>query len=260
MPNSVREQIKTDLNKAKDEGQLRSERIREIVRAAVMQSRAELREGSIELRSIIKEAIAAVVEAFQERGHEAKEDITASIEGAIEGMSQTRRESIAKIQTEIQTLQTQVDSEETALQTEIDGVLTDIETTGKGSSADVNATIEAAVESVKDSEEVALMRKRYAQLQAQLAILRANLSARYGEQYEDVTRHLDEAKTWYANARSRAEAEESTVLERRQTEFEQKIGEAGSAVARRERRVKQVLKELWHSASEAFQEKTKTPM
>jgi len=35
------------------------------------------------------------------------------------------------------------------------------------------------------------MKKRYAQLQAQTAILRANLAARYGR-YEEVKKHLDE--------------------------------------------------------------------
>jgi hypothetical protein len=253
MPNSVKDRIATDLEKAKAEGQLRSERIREIMRNAISQAVGELKAGSSELRLIIRDAIATLLDTSKEKGKELKDDVTASVEGLIEGISHSRREAIAKTEMEIQQLQAQMDTQEEELQSTIDSALTEIETISQDASSDVKSTIQNVVNTVKDSEEVNLLRKRYAQLQAQLAILRANLAARYGERYDEVKRHLDSAKVWYNDAqeraRTQAEANEVDSIQKKRAEFEAKIGEAGTALARKEKQIKQILKELWHSVS-----------
>lgn len=241
------EQIKADLLKAQQEGQLRSERIREIVRTAIAQSANELKQGSGEIRSIVKGTLAAVIDSLQGRGKAVQEEVSASIEGIVEGISQSRREAIAKSQTELTQIQTQIQDQEEQMNAEIEATLTDIGETGETSSADVREAIKTAVTGLQDTEEAALLRKRYAQLQAQLAILKANLSARYGEQYEDLKHHLDDAKVWYESSRNNANTAESTPLEQKQSEFERKMGEAGTAVARKEKQVKQTLRELLNS-------------
>ena len=250
MPNSIKTKITDDLQKAKQEGKLRTERIREIVQAAVSQTSSEFKEGSGEIREIVKEAISTIIDSFKEKGGEIKEEITASIEGVIDGITHAKRSSIAKTQAELKQLQAQIDAEETELQDQIDNALADIEETGKDTSPHIKASIESAINSLKDSEEVSLMKKRYAQLQAQLAVLQANLSARYGERYEDVKKYLDDAKTWYERSQPKAEAAAEQVKQKR-IEFETKLGEAGAALARKEQRVKQLLQELWHSITDS---------
>ncbi len=254
MPNSIKTKITDDLQKAKEEGKLRSEKIREIVQTAVAQGVTEFKEGSGEIRSIIKDAVSTVIDNLKERGEDIKEDVTASIEGAIEGISSLRQKSIAKNKAEVKQLQSQIDTEERELQEQIDSALTDIEEDGKNKSPHVKAAVEDAINAIKDSEEVSLMRKRYAQLQAQLAVLQANLAARYGEQSEEVKKHLDDAKTWYERTQPQAEAVAEQVKQKR-TEFEKKLGEAGTAVAKREQRVKQLLKELWQSITDINHDK-----
>jgi hypothetical protein len=249
-PNSIKSKINNDLQKAQEEGKLRAERIREIVQSAVSQTTSEFKEGSTEIRATVKEAISTVIESLKERGGELKDEITASIEGAIEGMTQAKRQSIAKTQSEIKQLQAQIDAEENELQTQIDHTLAEIGETGKDASPNVKTSIESAIHSLQDSEEVSLMKKRYAQLQAQLAVVQANLSARYGERYDEVKKHLDDAKTWYERSQPKAEAAAEQVKHKR-IEFENKLGEAGAALARREQRVKQLLKELWQSITES---------
>ena len=249
MSNSIKTQITSDLQKAKDEGKLRTERVREIVQSAVAQAASEFKEGSSEIRLIVKDAVSAVIESLKERGGELKEDITASIEGAIEGVSSVKRHSIAKNQAEVQQLQAQIDAEEKELQEQIDYALTDIEETSKNTPPSTKAAVESALNALKDSEEVNLMQRRYAQLQAQLAVVQANLAARYGERYEDVKKHLDDAKNWYDRAQPQAEVVAEQVKSKR-TEFENKLGEAGTALAQREKRVKQLLRELWHSITD----------
>jgi chromosome segregation ATPase len=150
-------------------------------------------------------------------------------------------------------LQAQIETEEESLQTEIEGAITDIEETSQDSPQNIKTALQSAIETLKDTEEAELMKKRYAQLQAQLAILQANLSARYGERYEDVKQYLDDAKTWYDRATPKAEAMAENVKEKH-NQFETKLKDAGTATAQREKRVKQMLKELWQIATETFKD------
>lgn len=256
MPESIKTKIASDLQKAKEEGKLRTERIREIVQSALSQTTSEVKEGSGEIRSVVQEAISTVIESLKERGGEIKEEITASIQGAIEGITDARRKSIAKTQEELKQLQARIDAEETELQNQIDTVIADVEETGKDAPADTQASIAAAINSIKDSEEVSLMQKRYAQLQAQLAILKANLSARYGERYDEIQKYLDDAKEWYNRSQPQAEVVAEQVKQKH-SDFENKLGEAGAALARREERVKQLLKELWQTITEPSDAKAK---
>ena len=63
----VKEKITQEIQKAKQEGKLRTENIKEIVRGAIINAMAELKEGASEIRAIVKEAIATVVENLQEK-------------------------------------------------------------------------------------------------------------------------------------------------------------------------------------------------
>jgi hypothetical protein len=257
MANNIKEQIQTDLQQAKSTGQLRVERIREIVKAAVSQVASEFKEGSGELRSIVKDAVSAVVENLQDKGGELKEEVTASIEGALEAVNSKRVAAITKTQEEVKQLQAKLDSEEEKLQQEVEGMLAEIQDTSKEKSASTKSAIESAINSIKDSEEVGLMKKRYAQLQAQLAIVRANLVARYGGRTEEVQSYLEDAKTWYNQARPQAE-ELVTQVGEKHSEVEAKLGEAGSAVARKERQLKRILRDLFLSAADFLKDKSST--
>jgi hypothetical protein len=258
MTDLLKERIQNNLKQAKDAGQLRASRVREIVQEAVSQVVEEFKSGSKDIRSIAKDAVftaaSTVTENLQEKGGEIKEEVTASIEGAIEGISRLRRQSIAKTQAEVKQLQAKIDSEEEELQREVEQILNDVEETGNNTSPKIKASIESAINALKDSDEVRLMQKRYAQLQAQAAILRANLAARYGGRYDEVKEHLDDAKTWYDQTRPKAEAVVEQVDQKR-SQLDEKLGDAGVALAKRERRIRQVLSELLQAAADLLREK-----
>lgn len=254
MSESRKDQIVANLQQAKQTGELKTEKIRDIVRSAITEATSEIKEGRSEISSLIKDAISAVVEIFQDKKGEIKEEVTASIEGAIEGISDARRKAITNTQSEIQTLQVKVEKEEEELQQQIEGALEDLQDKTQDQSANVKDAINSAIHTVRDSEEVALLQKRYAQLKAQLAVVQANLAGRYGESYTNVSQYLDEAKSWYEKAKENPEVFTGKVEERQQ-EFEQKLGETGTAVAKRERQVKRLLKELWKSITEIFRDK-----
>ena len=249
----IREQIKAELQQAKATGQLRSGRIREIVQSAMSQVRTEVKAGSSDIRQVFKDTMIAVGESLQEKGSEIKEEVSAAIEGFIEGYSSGRRQAIAKNQAEVKQIQIKIDTEEEELQKEIDRLLVDVEQVGQESSPKLKDSIASAINSFKNSEEFALLKKRYAQLQAQAAILRANLAARYGGRYEEVKEHLEEAKNWYNRTSTKAEA--GVEPESKRPLLDERLREAGEAIAQKERQVRKILSDLLQTAAELLREK-----
>jgi hypothetical protein len=254
MTNNIKEKIQADLQEAKATGQLRTENIREIVKTAVSQVAGEFKEGSSELRTLVKDAVSTVIDNLQDKGSEIKEEVTASIEGALEGVNSKRHEAIVKTQTELKQIQAKLDNEEEQLQQDVDGMLAEIEHTNQDKSANIKDAVASAINAIQDSEEVALLKKRYAQLQAQLAIIRANLAARYGGRSVEIKDYLDDAQTWYNQARPQAE-NVATQVKEKHSQLDNKLSEAGANIAKKERKLKQSLRELLLATADLFKEK-----
>ncbi|MFM6339503.1 MAG: histidine kinase [Dolichospermum sp.] len=253
MNKNIKEKIQLDIHQAKETGQLKSERIREIVKSAVSQVSYEFQEGSHELSNLVNDAVSTVIDNLQEKSSEVKEGVVASIEGAMEAINLKKHSNIVQTQAEIKQLQAKLDKEE-KLQTEIKGIFTKIVETSQDKSVDTKIAINSAINSIKDSEEVGLLRKRYAQLQAQLAIVRANLFARYSGSNQEVQDYLNEAKQWYDKSHPQAESITLQVKEEYSL-LEQKLAEAGSAIAKQERQLKQTLRELLLATADLFKDK-----
>jgi hypothetical protein len=126
MSNLVKEKIKTNLEKAKSQGSIRSEHIREIVKDAVAQTIAELKEGSGEIGLIVKDAVSTVIADFKGGGKEKTENITASIEGAIAGSTHERQQAIAERRVRLLAIQTQLDQQQEELDREASAIMMDI--------------------------------------------------------------------------------------------------------------------------------------
>jgi hypothetical protein len=257
MAQSVKEKIKSELQQASSASQLRAERIRDIVRSAIAQVAHELKGGSSDVRASVRDAIAAVVETLPEphEQQDVQEEVTASIEGAMEGMSQSRYQVMAETEADVKRLQDKLSLEQDALQKDVEHVMTDVEALGQEAPDRVKAAIQSALQGLRNSEEVDLLKKRYAQLQAQAAIVRANLVERYGGRSEEVLSHLEDAKRWYGQTRQKVEAASEQVAQK-QTHLEGKMSEAGTAAARGERRLRSVLSELLQIAMETFQHRS----
>ena len=251
---NIKEQIQLDLHQAKEKGQLKAERIREIVKSAVSQVGSEFKEGSHELRNLVNDAVSTVVDNLQEKGSEFKEGVVASIEGAMEAINLKKHSDIVKTQAEIKHLQAQLDREEEELQAEIEGILTKIVETSQDKSADTKIAIDSAIDSIKDSEEIGLLKKRYAQLQAQSAIVRANLSARYSGSDQEVQDYLNEAKQWCDKSHPKAESITAQV-KGSYSLLEKKLTDAGAVIAKKERQLKQTLRELLLTTADLFKDK-----
>lgn len=250
MSNSVKERVKADLEQAKVEGQVRVERLRDIVKTAVSQAVGELQGGSGEIRLIVRDAIAAMVESLGERGKHTKDEAIASVEGLIEGISGSKQEAINQTEREIQQLQSRMEQEERELDETMEVAVSELESASSSDSLEIKELLSTMVDRIKNTEEASLLKKRYSQLQTQLAVVKANLAMRYGDRYEEVKHHLDDAKAWHEAAKSQSDKLDSGLVQQKQAEFEAKLGQTGTAVARKEKEVKRLLKELWHTLTD----------
>ncbi|NJP11876.1 MAG: histidine kinase [Leptolyngbyaceae cyanobacterium RU_5_1] len=250
MSNVVKERITDDLQKARAEGNLRAERIREIVKAAVSQAVTEIKGGSGEIRGIAKDAVLAVVDFLKERGKTVQDDVAASIEGVVEGIRTSQEDAIAKSQAQVDQLQAEVDAQTQTLEAEVDGALVEIETSAKQSSADFKSLIDAAIHTIRESKQFAQLQDQYVKLRARLAVFDERLAERYGDRYEQVKhqleKYLENTKAWYSTTKAKVEAGTPDPVQKMQVELGIKMSEAGAAVAKKEQELKQHLKEMLH--------------
>lgn len=244
---TLKDKIAADLEKARSEGGLRTERIRSIFKQAVAESLREVKAGSGEIRHIAREALVTAFQSLKGTAAATEADIAASIEGTVEGIIAPRQDAIASTQDKIKQLQSQVDQAEAALHADIDTALTEIEATSQSTAASTHPWVERTTQTLRDTEGFDVLMTQYAKLRTQLAVLDANLASRYGERYDEVKSHLDQAKVWYGEARARSEARGITPVQETQTDVEAKLNDLGAAAARKERQIKARLRDLWES-------------
>lgn len=248
MPNPVREKITTNLTKAKGEGKIRAEHIREIVKDAVGQTVAELKEGSGEIASIVRDAISTVIADLKGSGKHTTEEITASIEGAIEGSTYHRQQALNQRRAKLSEIQSQLDWQQEQLDRESSEILINIKDSESTNLIDDDsAAINLAVDTVQAHQESGILQEQYLKLKAQLATLDIKLAVRYGDRYNEIKQQWENAKAWYGQQKTEAEASDVTPLQQKVTDIETNIGGLGSAAARKEREVKQHLQDLWES-------------
>jgi predicted transport protein len=96
------------------------------------------------------------------------------------------------------------------------------------------------------------LHQKYTEFKTQTVDLDANLTERYGDRYIAVKQRLEKVAAWYTTVTAQAKTMEPTVLQMKQAEFENKLGEAGVTLAQKERHVKQQLKELLQTAAAKF--------
>ncbi|OYQ62545.1 hypothetical protein B9G53_21605 [Pseudanabaena sp. SR411] len=248
MSNPVKEKIKTNLDKANREGKIRAEHIREIVKEAVVQTVAELREGSGEIGLIVKSAISTVMADFKGGGKETTEKIAASIEGAIAGSTHDRQQTLNQRREKLLEIQAQLDVQQEQLDRESSEILIDIKASESPHLIDDDsAALNLAIDTVQEQQESGILQEQYLKLKSQLANLDVKLAIRYGDRYDEIKQQWENAKIWYGQKKIEAEASGTIPLQQKVTDIENNIGGLGAVVARKEKEVKQHLQEIWES-------------
>ncbi len=104
---------------------------------------------------------------------------------------------------------------------------------------------------IKESEEADLLRKRFAQFEAQAALINARLAAEKKASYEQARYHLDEAKTWYA----RIKGEFSEDVNRKMADIEKHIDDAKAALEKKSKEARQDIANLLNQAADLVEGK-----
>ena len=111
--------------------------------------------------------------------------------------------------------------------------------------------LQAYGKQVTESEEVILLKKRYAELEAQAALLKAQLAASADATREQAQSYLVEAKVWYARAQSQAKETARLELQKMQ----KRIDDTKVALKEGEKQASKKLSDLLKSAAEMVEVK-----
>ena len=99
---------------------------------------------------------------------------------------------------------------------------------------------------VRESEEMGLLRKRYAQLEAHASLLKVRLAAENEATYDQAQAYLDEAKVWYARAKKEAGKEVGQKI----TDIEKHIDETKVALKKKAKEARQEIANLLNRAAD----------
>jgi hypothetical protein len=82
------------------------------------------------------------------------------------------------------------------------------------------------------------------QINEKLASLDANLAARYGQRYEEISQKRRDVLDWYNKTLLTSEAEGSNLIQDSQDSLDRKSASVGASVARTEQKIKQYLRTI----------------
>ena len=254
MTTTVKEKITTDFQKAKEEGGLRAERIREILKEAVSQAATEVKAGSGEIRTIAQDAIAAVLENVQGRGEETKTDLTASVECIVEGIKASKQEVISKAQAYVDQLQAQVNTQSQELDADIDGALVAIESTAQESTSDFKTLLASVVKLIRSSRQFAVLQEEYAKFKTQAETLDSKLDERYGDRYGQVKQTLEKyweiLKAWFDKAKTELAKGTPDPIQKAQVELGAKMAAQHAAAQQAQQSSQERVQDLLTKESE----------
>lgn len=234
---TVKERIAQDLAQVKEKGSARTQRIREIVQAAVADAVNEIKDGSGEIRNIASDAVTAVIDNFKSKGQQAKDEVMAAMEGAIAGVSNNQQ----------QTGNNQSVSEEQILEA-VDGALVAVERTQQKTPRNLMSLLLAVFNTLK-GRLLNNLQKDSVSLKEVLANWDVKLTDKYGDRYTQVKQRWETAQTSYQATKTKMANGEPAGVNQYQTKADEKAAKAGETVAQTEQVIRQQLKTFLQSTA-----------
>lgn len=147
--NQMKDRIAEELKKAKEAGQITTEKVREIVRKAVSAAVAKTKGGIEELRPVVKDAVAAAAEGLKEAEVDVKEIVEGAVEGAIAGARSRGDQAVEATRDELRKLEKRLEDEKTELAQGLRKGLEGAKEAGAALQEDVRGRVESAVSDIK---------------------------------------------------------------------------------------------------------------
>jgi hypothetical protein len=199
-------------------------------RIALVQARA----------AALKARIALEIEQSPEKAKQALEEAQGYLAKAKASASKRTAEGIAQLELDAQAAKQAVTKDMNVAKQKTNALVVHTE-----------ERLQAYGKQVTESEEAVLLKKRFAKLEAQAALLKAQLAASADETREQAQSYLDEAKTWYARAQSQAKETARLELQKMQ----KRIDDAKVALKEGEKHAGKRLSDLLKRAAERLEVK-----
>lgn len=215
MSNSIKDHIATELQKAKATTGTRATRIQAIIKDAAAQVLTEVKAGSGEVGTIAKTSLEGVADSLDQQPK-------------LPAAAQEGFETAVPVEPSLKDLLFRV----------LNAVKLRVFNRTKQTSTSFG------------TQYLEFLKSEAADLKQQVGNLDAGLEKRYGDRYSVWKQRAGRAKAWYQETAARqVETGTVTVLEQTQAGAEQRVGEFGTSVARRELKLRQQLKDLLQTAA-----------
>ena len=183
----------------------------------------------------LKAKIALEIDKAPEKAKQALTEAEGYLADARASASEWSTQEIAKLQNEIRETKNALTGNAKGAKVKLDTLI-----------AHTEEQLQAYGTRVRESEEMGLLRKRYAQLEAQASLLKARLATEKEATYEQAHYYLDEAKVWYA--RAKCEAKEG--VDQRIDAIEKQIDDARVTVKKKSKEARQGITDLLNRAAD----------
>ncbi len=208
--------------------------------AADLENEAATRYALVQAKAAVLEArVALEIEQSPDKARQALANAETALQRVKATASKTSTEQMIRLQKQAQTARRSVGEETGAAKAHVVGLLTSIE-----------AQMQTYKMNLQDSDETRLMKKRYGQLEAQAALLKANLAARSDATSERTAAYLDESKAWYESLKVQASDRGNKELAKMST----RIDDTKQAMKRKDKQARTKLANLLEEAAEMIKD------
>ena len=205
------------------------------VRSAALKEEAATRYALVQAKAAaLKARIALEIDKSPERTQQALQDAENYLQQAKTSASKAMAEQITQLQDKVQAAQQAVREEADSAESHISVLVISTE-----------ERIQAYGQSIQESEETKLLMMRYGQLEAQVALLKANLAAKSDATGKQAAAYLDESRAWYDGLKSQT----SQRWDKELTDMSARIDETKQAVERKDKQARTKLADLLERAA-----------
>jgi len=183
----------------------------------------------------LKAIIALEIDKSPEKAHQEMIKAERAYHQASETASEAIAKEVLKLKQQAANVKSNITANSNASKAQIESLITATE-----------LQINSYKETVEQGNEASLLRKRYAQLEAQSALLKARLALYSNEANDTVLSYLNESKSWYSSLKSKS----SDELHDKLTEISVNIDEAKQFVHRKDKEARAKVSSLLEQAAE----------
>ena len=204
-------------------------------RNAVLRDEAATRYALVQAKAAALNArIALEIDNSPERAQQSLQEAKEYLQQAKDSAGKGTAEKVAQLQDKVQAAQQAVREEAGNAKSRISALVMSTE-----------ERIQAYGKTIQESEEAKLLKKRYGQLEAKAALLKANMAVKTDATGKQAAAYLDESRVWYDKLKSQA----SQSWDKELTEMSARIDEAKQAVERKDKQARAKLADLLERAA-----------